>query len=46
MGENSINEGISSHRNSSEVTDHICDDNGNNLINTEEEAYATNGISM
>ena len=41
MGENSISEGISSHRNSSEVIDHICDDNGNKLFNTEEEADST-----
>ena len=38
MGENNINEVISCYRNPAEVIDHICDDNGNNLFNTEEEA--------
>ena len=37
MDGNSISEEISSRHNSSEVLDHKCDDNGNNLLNTDEE---------
>ena len=54
MGENGISEGISSHRNSSEVIYHIFYYNGKKLLNTEEEANvasihsinANNDISM
>ena len=54
MDKTYINEQISSHHNPAEVIDHTCDDNGNNLLNTEEETdvtsinyiNATNDISM
>ena len=38
IDEKNISEEISSHQNSSEVIDHTCDENGINLLNTEEEA--------
>ena len=41
MDENIISEEISSHRSSAEVIDYACDENGNNLLNTEEEADFT-----
>ena len=54
MDENNISKEISSHTNPSKLIYHTCDDNGNNLLNTEEEANAksihsinaTNDISM
>ena len=54
MDENNKGEEISSHQNIAEVIDHTCDDNGINLINTQEEAdvkninyiNATNDTSM
>ena len=33
--DNNTSEDISCHQNSSEVIDHTCDDNGNNLLNIE-----------
>ena len=41
MDEKYISEEISSHHNSAEVIDHTCDDNGNNILNTEEEGAIT-----
>ena len=38
---NNISEEISYHHHSEEVIDHTCDDNGKNLLNTEEEADVT-----
>ena len=38
MDYKNTSEEISSHKQSAEVIDHTCDDNGNNLFNTEEEA--------
>ena len=54
MDDNNASEKISSHHNSGELIDHTYDDNGNYLLNTEEEAdvtsfhsiNATNDISM
>ena len=54
MDENNISEEILSHTNPAEIIDHTCDDNGINLVNTEEEAIVTsihsinapNNISM
>ena len=54
MDEKNISEEISYNKNSSEVIDHTCDQNGNNLFNTEGVVYfssihsinATNYISM
>ena len=39
--ENNISEQISSHQNPAEVIDHLCDDNGINELNTEEEEDVT-----
>ena len=36
-----MSEEISSYQNLSEVIDHTCDENGNNLLNSEEEADVT-----
>ena len=36
-----ISEEISSHNNSEKLIDHTCDDNGNNLLNKEEEPDVT-----
>ena len=44
--ENNLSEEISHHKNSAEIIDHLCDDNGSNLINTEEEADATSICSI
>ena len=41
IDENNITEEISSHHNSEEVIDHTLDENGNILINTEEETDVT-----
>ena len=41
MDDNNVSEEISCHQNSSEVMDHTCDDNVNNLLNIEEEADVT-----
>ena len=41
MDENNISDQISYHNNEEEVIYHTCDDNGNGLLNTEEEADAT-----
>ena len=41
MDQNNTSEEISSHQNSAEIIDHKCDDNGFNLLNTEEEAGVT-----
>ena len=54
LDDNNISEEISSHKNPAEINDHICDENGMNLVNTEEESdvtpihyiKATNYISM
>ena len=54
MDENNISEEIYSRQNSAEIIDHTCDENGINLLNTEEEAdvtsihsiNATNDMSM
>ena len=54
MDEKNISEKISYHYNSAELIYHTCDDNGINLINTEEEEdvasihsiNGTNDISM
>ena len=39
--DNNTSEEISSHKNSAELIDHTCDDNGINLLNTEEESNIT-----
>ena len=36
MNEGNTSEEISSNKNSAELIDHTCDDNGINLLNTEE----------
>ena len=54
MDDNNASEEIAFHHNSTGVIYHTCDDNGNNLLNTEEEAdftstqyiNRTNDISM
>ena len=54
MDVNNISEKISSHHNSEDLIDHVCDENGNNLINTATEEditsihsiNATNNISI
>ena len=54
MDDKNKSEEISSHQNSAELICHTCDDNGINLLNTEEDAdvtiinsiNATNYISM
>ena len=54
MNEKNTSEEKSSHQNSAQVIDHTCDDNGINLLNTEEKSYfksihyinATNDIYM
>ena len=38
MDDNNTSESFSSHQNSVEVIDHICDDNGKTILNREEEA--------
>ena len=37
---------MSSHKSSAEVIDHTCNDNGNNLLNTEEESGDTSTHSI
>ena len=54
MDDNNTSEEIQFHQNLSEVIDNTCDENGSNLLNTDEEAgvtlirsiNATNEISM
>ena len=41
MGDNTTSEEISSHKNSAEVIDHTCNDDGINLLNKEEELDGT-----
>ena len=37
MDKNNISEQIGSHHNPEEVIDHTCDDNGKELLNTEDD---------
>ena len=46
VDEKYTSEEILSHQNSEELIDHTCDDNGNNLLNKEEEADITSIISI
>ena len=39
--QNNISKNISSHQNSAQIIDHTCDDNGINIVNTEEGADLT-----
>ena len=41
MDDNNESEELESHQNSTGVIDHTCDDNGTNLLNTEEESDFT-----
>ena len=41
MDDNNASEELAYHQNSTGVIDHTCDDNGINLLNTEEEADVT-----
>ena len=41
MDDKNASEELASHQNSTSVIDHLCDDNGINLLNTEEEVGVT-----
>ena len=41
MDDNNASEKMASHKNSTGVTDHKCDDNGIHLLNTEDEVDVT-----